>query len=66
MIQASDDLIETVARAICRPLCRADFHPADTDDGYTCKPEACKHWAEYKNSARAAIETLANDQAKQD
>lgn len=52
------DLIETVARAICRPRCDGDFHPCDTDDGRTCKPEKCRHWHQYEESARDAIKAI--------
>ena len=34
---------EQVARAMCRVMCRGDFLPWETDDGITCKPEACRH-----------------------
>ena len=42
---------EQVARAICQTLCRGDFQPHDTDNGVTCKPEACKHWQLYFEAA---------------
>ncbi len=42
---------EQVARAMCRVMCRGDFLPWETDDGITCKPEACRHWQLYFESA---------------
>lgn len=50
--------IERVARAICRPVCRNEAHPCDKESDGTCKPDKCRDWRLYEDSARAAIEAM--------
>lgn len=50
-------LVETVARAICYPLCPGAVHPCDRDGSGACSAQLgkCHRWRLYEESARNAI-----------
>lgn len=52
------EMIEAVARSICRHYCQGDVHPCDVGNDGLCKPEACREWEHRVPAARAAIAAM--------